>query len=143
MSHNDRFALETPALTGGVVMEGHARFCRENGHAFNRKDGVEQGWCPRCGESNGLAAELVTNVEIWIDDAVTDEAADLTPDKAAYVLASAGVVFASPTGLLRKTAFDGCYHVDVARTWWDAMVASGDDLDVEVHPGLHVHLALV
>jgi hypothetical protein len=85
-------------------------------------------------------ATTVFNVEIWIDDADTDQAADITPDQARAALVDAGVQL---VGMPRQLAFDGQYHIDVPRTWWDAMVASGDDLDAEVHPGLHVHLALV
>lgn len=43
-------ALETPALTGGVITEYHARMCRENGHMTHEVDGVTQHTCPRCGE---------------------------------------------------------------------------------------------
>lgn len=84
-------------------------------------------------------AEIVRNVEIWIDYANNDEAADLDPQVAFDTLISAGVAL---VGLPRKTSFDGCYDINVTRGWWDEMVRSGDDLDVETQ-GYHVHLALV
>jgi hypothetical protein len=83
---------------------------------------------------------VVYNVELWIDDSDTDEAADITVDQAAQAMDDAGIQRVS---LPRRLTFDGQYHVDVTREWWDAMVRSGSDLDAEVHPGLHVHLALV
>lgn len=43
-------ALETPALDGLPVTEGHAKVCRDRGHMTHTVDGAEQGWCPRCGE---------------------------------------------------------------------------------------------
>jgi hypothetical protein len=84
-------------------------------------------------------ADRVSNVEIWIDNAATDEAAVMDPAVSFATLIKAGVAV---VGLPRRTSFDGCYHVDVTRAWWDEMVRSGDDLDVEVG-GWHVHLALV
>jgi len=83
---------------------------------------------------------VVYNVELWIDDSDTDEAADITVDQAAQAMDDAGIQRVS---LPRRTTFDGQYLVDVTREWWDALVQSGDDLDAEVSPGLHVHLALV
>jgi hypothetical protein len=83
--------------------------------------------------------DRVLNVEIWIDHAATGDAADLDPMSAFNTLIAAGVAV---LGLPRKTAFDGCYHVDTTRAWWDEMIRSGDDLDVEV-AGYHVLLALV
>lgn len=43
-------ASNYPALSGDVVTEGHARICRERGHATHTVNGVESGRCPRCGE---------------------------------------------------------------------------------------------
>lgn len=42
--------LDYPAADGRTVTEGHARLCRERGHAAFVRDGVDQGTCPRCGE---------------------------------------------------------------------------------------------
>lgn len=53
---NNHFANTFPSLEGNVVTEGHARYCRDNGHARNAiigKNGeiVEiSERCPRCGE---------------------------------------------------------------------------------------------
>src|SRR6187551_321730 len=44
------YRLDHPALRGHVVQEGHAKACREHGHAKHAIDGVVQGMCPRCGE---------------------------------------------------------------------------------------------
>jgi hypothetical protein len=84
--------------------------------------------------------DRVLNVEIWIDDATTDQAAVLSIDDALSAFASAGVPV---LGLPRATAFDGCYHIDTTRAWWDEMIRSGNDLDVYVSDNLHVHLAMV
>jgi hypothetical protein len=34
----------------GIVCQGHTDACARWGHAFYRRDGVDQGFCPRCGE---------------------------------------------------------------------------------------------
>lgn len=39
-----------PALNGETVTEGHARVCRERGHATHTVDGEPMPRCPRCGE---------------------------------------------------------------------------------------------
>lgn len=44
------YKLSTPAINGEVVTEGHAKYCRDNGHMTYKVDGVDQGMCPRCGE---------------------------------------------------------------------------------------------
>ena len=41
---------EMAYVEGRVVMQGHADYCEENGHARHTVDGVEQVFCPRCGE---------------------------------------------------------------------------------------------
>jgi hypothetical protein len=132
--HNDnRFALETPALTGGVVQEGHARYCRENGHMFNRKDGVERGWCPRCGEDNGLlpttavasdtdeTVDLALNVELMITDE-DGESATLNVDQAREVLVAAGIPV---VGLPHRTDFDGVYYVNTPSAWYQQIEEEG------------------
>jgi len=53
-----------PALTGDVVTEAHARVCAERGHATHTVDGVDQGYCPRCGEVTAPAAEEETFARI-------------------------------------------------------------------------------
>lgn len=44
------FALDMAALNGTPVTEAHAKVCRERGHATHTVDGVDQGFCPRCGD---------------------------------------------------------------------------------------------
>jgi hypothetical protein len=44
------YKLSTPAINGETVTEGHAQYCRDNGHMTHTIDGVDQGFCPRCGE---------------------------------------------------------------------------------------------
>jgi hypothetical protein len=84
-------------------------------------------------------ADVTRNVEFWIDDESTGDAANLDVDKAALVLASAGVVF---QGLPRQLAFDGQYQVNVARDWWDAVLRSGNDYESQFNEYL-VHMALI
>ena len=45
------YALSYPAVTGGTVTQGHADYCQSNGHAAYVIDGVDQGFCPRCGDA--------------------------------------------------------------------------------------------
>ena len=47
-----RFAISHPVPTGDIVMQGHADFCRDYGHATWTVDDVPQGICPRCGADN-------------------------------------------------------------------------------------------
>lgn len=47
----DRFRMSYPAINGEVITEGHARCCREHGHATLKEDGVLSAMCPRCGEN--------------------------------------------------------------------------------------------
>lgn len=49
--------LDYPAINGGVVTEGHARYCLEHGHATHTVNGEDTGICPRCGESKTVPAE--------------------------------------------------------------------------------------
>jgi hypothetical protein len=44
------YALDMAALHGRPVCQGHADYCAAHGHGKNVVDGVERGWCPRCGE---------------------------------------------------------------------------------------------
>lgn len=55
--------LDFPVVTGGTVTEGHARYCRENGHARHTFDGVVSPWCPRCGDNVSIAAVTVEEVQ--------------------------------------------------------------------------------
>lgn len=45
------YQLSYPAINGETVTQGHADYCKANGHATYMKDGVDQGWCPRCGDT--------------------------------------------------------------------------------------------
>jgi hypothetical protein len=38
----------------GNVMQGHADYCAEWGHATDTRDGVVMSWCPRCGATRSL-----------------------------------------------------------------------------------------
>lgn len=49
-SASDRyFAISHPVPSGEIVMQGHADFCRDYGHATWTVDGVPVARCPRCG----------------------------------------------------------------------------------------------
>ncbi len=54
------YKLSTPALNGETVTEGHARYCRDNGHMAHKVDGVDQGICPRCGEATKVKIVMTT-----------------------------------------------------------------------------------
>lgn len=43
--------MDFPAAKGGIVTEGHAQVCRNEGHATYTINGEPAGYCPRCGES--------------------------------------------------------------------------------------------
>lgn len=45
------YKLSYPAVNGDVVTEGHANYCKANGHATHVVDGVESSLCPRCGDN--------------------------------------------------------------------------------------------
>lgn len=47
----NQYANSFPALWGELVKEGHARYCRDNGHATYKFNGKVSDYCPRCGES--------------------------------------------------------------------------------------------
>lgn len=66
MTSTSRYADSFPALTGETVTEGHARYCRENGHATHTTDGVVAIFCPRCGES----------VPVFLTDSGEDDSED-------------------------------------------------------------------
>ena len=57
-SASDRhFAISHPVPTGDIVMQGHADFCRDYGHAtwtVTHRDGTTEtiARCPRCGADN-------------------------------------------------------------------------------------------
>jgi hypothetical protein len=55
MSTTTTNATDYPAAHGRTVTEGHARYCRENGHASFVRDGVDVGMCPRCGDVTPVA----------------------------------------------------------------------------------------
>lgn len=50
MSRYDKYAMSFAALNLETVTEGHAGYCRENGHAMHTEDGVQSIFCPRCGD---------------------------------------------------------------------------------------------
>jgi hypothetical protein len=52
--------LDYPAAMGGVVTEGHAQYCRDNGHATHESDGVLSPLCPRCGNRINTMETIIT-----------------------------------------------------------------------------------
>lgn len=50
--------LDYPAIEGRVVTEGHARICRERGHAVHTQSGVVALHCPRCGDERYHVANI-------------------------------------------------------------------------------------
>ena len=52
----NHYGTEFPAITGGIVCQGHTDYCSEHGHATHTVDGVDTGRCPRCGELKAPAA---------------------------------------------------------------------------------------
>lgn len=46
------FGMTFPAIDGGVITEGHRKYCAEFKHATYTIDGVDTPNCPRCGEPN-------------------------------------------------------------------------------------------
>lgn len=54
---------------GRVVMQGHADYCAENGHARHTVDGVEQVFCPRCGEPSDADPLPVSEAESRLAEA--------------------------------------------------------------------------
>lgn len=51
------YAMSYPALTGGVVTQGHTNYCASRGHATHTVEGVVQGTCPRCGAGTATRAQ--------------------------------------------------------------------------------------
>jgi hypothetical protein len=45
------YRMDYPAVDGRPVQQGHAEACRKHGHAAHVVDGIDQGFCPRCGDS--------------------------------------------------------------------------------------------
>lgn len=50
------YANSHPAAMGEVVKQGHVDYCRDNGHATYVVDGIDQGYCSRCGEAQAVEA---------------------------------------------------------------------------------------
>lgn len=50
IAHDSHFGMETPAIDGRPVMQGHADYCAAHGHMKWTRDGVVDAMCPRCGE---------------------------------------------------------------------------------------------
>lgn len=61
------FAMSFPVVNGEPVMQGHADYCAANGHATHKVDGVQQSYCPRCGDELPLSAISTTDLsnELW------------------------------------------------------------------------------
>lgn len=55
--HLELYVLDMAALKGETVCQGHADVCAILGHGKNLRNGVEQGWCPRCGVITGEVFE--------------------------------------------------------------------------------------
>lgn len=43
--------LSYPVVTGEVVTQAHADYCKSNGHATHTINGKPSTICPRCGET--------------------------------------------------------------------------------------------
>lgn len=55
-------SLDYPALDGRVVTQAHADYCQANGHATYKRDGVDTGMCPRCGEMRQPSWQAIAEV---------------------------------------------------------------------------------
>lgn len=55
--------IDFPAVDGRVVTEAHAKICRERGCSTYVKNGMDMGFCPRCGEVT-TSEEQITDEEI-------------------------------------------------------------------------------
>lgn len=53
------YKLSYPAVNGEVVTEGHANYCKENGHATYTMNGVASAICPRCGSTKEVATSKI------------------------------------------------------------------------------------
>jgi hypothetical protein len=47
------YATDYRAIDGGTwaILQGHADYCAEHGHAAYTVDGVVRYWCPRCDDA--------------------------------------------------------------------------------------------
>lgn len=55
--------IDFPAVDGRVVTEAHAKICRDRGCSTYVKNGIDMGFCPRCGEVS-TSEEQITDEEI-------------------------------------------------------------------------------
>jgi len=55
--------IDFPAVDGRVVTEAHAKICRERGCSTYVKNGIDMGFCPRCGEVS-TSEDQITDEEI-------------------------------------------------------------------------------
>jgi hypothetical protein len=55
--------IDFPAVDGRVVTEAHAKLCADKGCVSYVKNGIDMGWCPRCGEVT-TSEEQITDEEI-------------------------------------------------------------------------------
>lgn len=55
MERYSHWAMSYPLIPGGDgnVMQGHADYCAEWGHATYTDNGIVASWCPRCGNWTG------------------------------------------------------------------------------------------
>lgn len=63
--------LDYPAVDGRGVTEAHAKICRDRGCVSYVKNGMDMGFCPRCGEIT-TSEEQVTEEEIMAESAKTE-----------------------------------------------------------------------
>lgn len=55
------YRLDYSALETGRVAQGAADWCREHGHATYVRDGVDQGYCPRCLEGHPVGYRVTSD----------------------------------------------------------------------------------
>ena len=52
------YKLSYPAINGETVTQGHADYCKAEGHGTHTVNGVVSPLCPRCGEGNQMSEQL-------------------------------------------------------------------------------------
>lgn len=95
-----RFA-DQPAAAGQTVMQGHADYCKANGHATHRVDGVVQPHCARCGIYTGAGPITAGDIVAFPNSRNVFTVVSIDADDVADTIGNGGLRRSGPVESLR------------------------------------------